>query len=172
MRASQISQLPNILRPLRLPLRLIPDEVHTLMIARLSNHLMRGQGLRDRLRALEGKTISIHIRDIPLALQFTIRSGRLERAKKADWKTGWDARISGDLADFWLLATRAEDPDTLFFSRRLNIEGDTETGLHMKNLLDGLDFDWQTHFEDVIGRMPPRPLVQLLSRVKAHFAGR
>ena len=31
---------------------------------------------------------------------------------------------------------RLEDPDTLFFSRRLVIEGDTELGLALKNALD------------------------------------
>jgi predicted lipid carrier protein YhbT len=53
--------------------------------------------------------------------------------------------------DYWQLATRREDPDTLFFSRRLCIEGDTETGVHVKNLLDALDYDWEAHFRDVLG---------------------
>jgi predicted lipid carrier protein YhbT len=37
-----------------------------------------------------------------------------------------------------LLATRRVDPDTLFFERRLLIEGDTETGLRLKNVLDAI----------------------------------
>ncbi len=41
--------------------------------------------------------------------------------------------------DFYLLATRQEDPDALFFSRRLLVEGDTELGLIAKNTLDGLN---------------------------------
>jgi hypothetical protein len=32
-----------------------------------------------------------------------------------------------------------EDPDTLFFSRRLAMEGDTELGLLIKNTLDAID---------------------------------
>ena len=32
-----------------------------------------------------------------------------------------------------------EDPDTLFFSRRLVSEGDIELGLIVKNLLDAID---------------------------------
>ncbi|HHO69282.1 MAG TPA: hypothetical protein ENK12_09640, partial [Gammaproteobacteria bacterium] len=47
--------------------------------------------------------------------------------------------------------TRSEDPDTLFFHRRLILEGETETGLYIKNLLDALDFDWDAHFEAVLG---------------------
>ena len=35
-----------------------------------------------------------------------------------------------------MLALRKEDPDTLFFSRRLCMEGNTELGLLVKNTLD------------------------------------
>lgn len=38
-----------------------------------------------------------------------------------------------------MLARREEDPDTLFFSRRLTLEGDTELGLLVENTLDALD---------------------------------
>jgi len=50
-----------------------------------------------------------------------------------------DVTISGNLNEFILLAARKEDPDTLFFQRRLLIEGDTELGLEVKNLIDSLD---------------------------------
>ena len=43
--------------------------------------------------------------------------------------------------DYLALALRREDPDTLFFSRRLAIEGDTELGLVVKNALDAVDWD-------------------------------
>ena len=39
------------------------------------------------------------------------------------------------------ISQRGEDPDTLFFSRRLVMEGDTELGLLVKNTLDALDMD-------------------------------
>lgn len=40
-----------------------------------------------------------------------------------------------------MIAARKEDPDTLFFQRRLRIEGDTELGLYVKNLMDSIDLD-------------------------------
>ncbi|SNB73692.1 SCP-2 sterol transfer family protein [Kingella negevensis] len=39
------------------------------------------------------------------------------------------------------MMTREEDPDTLFFNRKLQIEGDTELGLITKNLLDCVEWD-------------------------------
>ncbi len=52
-----------------------------------------------------------------------------------------EATIRGSLAAFKTLAERRQDPDQLFFQRRLIIEGDTELGLALKNLLDSLE--WQ-----------------------------
>ena len=42
------------------------------------------------------------------------------------------------------LAMRKEDPDTLFFSRRLSMQGDTELGLLLKNTLDSLELPSDT----------------------------
>ena len=55
--------------------------------------------------------------------------------------------------DFALLAARKEDPDTLFFSRRLVMEGDTELGLLVKNTLDAIE---QPLFS-LDGLLPRRP---------------
>lgn len=60
-------------------------------------------------------------------------------------------RIAGRLDDLVALARRDEDPDTLFFQRRLMLEGDTATGLLLKNLLDALDFDVDAHCSAVLG---------------------
>lgn len=50
-----------------------------------------------------------------------------------------DLTIAATAQDFYSLALRREDPDTLFFARRLTMEGDTELGLLVKNTLDALD---------------------------------
>ncbi|MDD2341447.1 MAG: SCP2 sterol-binding domain-containing protein, partial [Tolumonas sp.] len=49
--------------------------------------------------------------------------------------------FAAGLNDLILIAGRKEDPDSLFFQRRLRIEGDTELGLEVKNLMDSLDLD-------------------------------
>ncbi len=139
--------MPSLPRPLVLPLRLIPDDVHALVLAQVLSHLLRGQRLAARLCELDGKVVGIDITDVPCRLSFLIRHGRLNAAPGIPA----DVHIRGCLNDFWLLASRREDPDTLFFQRRLCIEGETETGLHVKNLLDSLEYDWEAHFRDVLG---------------------
>jgi predicted lipid carrier protein YhbT len=52
-----------------------------------------------------------------------------------------DVSFSGNANDLVLIAARKQDPDTLFFQRRLRIEGDTELGLYVKNLMDAIDLD-------------------------------
>lgn len=151
-----------LLAPLRLPLRLVPAAVHAEIFAHVFNHLMRGQTLTGRLAALNGKTIGLHITDAPTLIRFHIENGRLARHNGA----ASDVTIRGALEEFWRLAARAEDPDTLFFSRRLAIEGDTETGLHVKNLLDALDYDIEAHVRAVLGGAAA-PLLALIHRLRA-----
>jgi predicted lipid carrier protein YhbT len=50
--------------------------------------------------------------------------------------------VRGSATDLLLLASRLEDADTLFFQRRLQLTGDTELGLAVRNLLDQLP--WET----------------------------
>lgn len=59
-----------------------------------------------------------------------------------------EAIIRGSLAAFKTLAERRQDPDQLFFQRRLVIEGDTELGLALKNLLDSLE--WNFSFRQLL----------------------
>lgn len=59
-----------------------------------------------------------------------------------------EATIRGSLAAIKTLAERKQDPDQLFFQRRLVIEGDTELGLGLKNLLDSLE--WQINLRQIL----------------------
>lgn len=67
-----------------------------------------------------------------------------------------EVTISGNWREFLLLASRQEDPDTLFFRRRLQIDGDTELGLAVKNMIDSLDSDdlpsWFWHTIETLGK--------------------
>lgn len=82
--------------------------------------------------ALEGRRITLAIEDLGMALTLTLENERLRVCAQSG-----EATIRGGWREFLCLATRREDPDALFFQRRLLIEGDTELGLMVKNLLDG-----------------------------------
>ena len=107
------------------------------------------------------KRLRIQLRDVGLCFDFTWSgSGFAARARSS----GTDLCISASAHDFVRLAQRREDPDTLFFSRRLSMEGDTELGLVVKNTLDALELPVLD-----LAQLAPR---QLLARVAALRPGR
>ncbi|MFQ5581081.1 MAG: SCP2 domain-containing protein [Mariprofundaceae bacterium] len=63
-----------------------------------------------------------------------------------------DVTICGDLAALIALCLGLEDTDTLFFSRRLLLTGDTSTGLMFKNILANLDFDLRAELDRQLGK--------------------
>jgi predicted lipid carrier protein YhbT len=139
--------VPVLLRTLPLP-----ESIHAGAVALAVSHLLRGQPLAAQLGELAGKRFRLCIDDVPLAMTFEITATGLRRSTLPAHVT-----MRGALSDFIALARRQEDPDTLFFQRRLAVEGETETGLHLKNLLDGWEYDVPAHVHAV---MPP---------VLAHF---
>lgn len=80
--------------------------------------------------------IELNVHDLQYRLTLTLIDGRLCIVKPVARP---DVSIGGNLNEFARLAARKEDPDTLFFQRRLTIEGDTEMGLEVKNLIDSID---------------------------------
>ncbi|MDO8294566.1 MAG: SCP2 sterol-binding domain-containing protein [Gallionella sp.] len=115
---------------------LLPRYPHSLIFTRAIN-LALNDKLRDEVwQPLHGKQVCIRVKDAGIAFHFTLGpKGMITRhaLPKAD------LTISASAQDFILLAMRKEDPDTLFFSRRLVMEGDTELGLLVKNTLDAME---------------------------------
>jgi predicted lipid carrier protein YhbT len=91
---------------------------------------------------LEGRTIAVFAKDLGITCCVRVINGKFKPVWK---KTVADVTISAATEDFIRLMRREEDPDTLFFNRKLMIDGDTELGLTVKNLLDSIDwsnFSW------------------------------
>ncbi len=113
-------------------------------------------GAENARLAAAGRPALCHPRqDLGLSLRFTVTARGFAPDSGAPELT-----ISATARDFLLLLGRREDPDTLFFSRRLVSEGDTELGLTVKNLLDALDP------EAVLQRLPA-PLAGMARRLMA-----
>lgn len=121
-----------------LPGRVIPYSAQKPVL-----HLALTQAFKEPLQAgelefLEGSRIRIRISDANVDwLIEAVPGGFMPVARELDEHVA----ISGELLDFVLLATRQVDPDTLFFQRRIRIEGDTELGLGVKNTMDSMDWD-------------------------------
>ena len=95
---------------------------------------------RDTLAPLSGRHLQMRVLDAGLTLDFSLDEKGFHRFAP-DQPQKPDLVISATTRDFIALALREEDPDTLFFSRRLRMEGDTDLGLLVKNTLDAVDWD-------------------------------
>ncbi|MBP7627198.1 MAG: SCP2 sterol-binding domain-containing protein [Zoogloea sp.] len=93
---------------------------------------------REPLEPLTGKRLLLKVTDAGLALRFTLTPRGFRPLFDSRQP---DLTISATTRDYLALALREEDPDTLFFSRRLLMEGETDLGLLVKNTLDAVDWD-------------------------------
>lgn len=128
-------RIPSIPKPLGAVLSALPQHppavVAAVFITLLWGDVLNGTRLPDAL----GKVICINVRDAGLRLRFRV----LREGIAACRAVAPDLLISAETNDFLALALRAEDADSLFFSRRLVMEGDTELGLLVRNTLEALD---------------------------------
>ncbi|MEA5672439.1 SCP2 sterol-binding domain-containing protein [Pseudomonas sp. MH2] len=113
----------------------VPFVWQKLAIEQLSARLFAEPLREGAFELLRGHWLRLHVSDLGLSWCVTCQGARL----KVVARSTADVTIRGNWREFLLLASRQEDPDTLFFRRRLVIEGDTELGLGVKNLLDALD---------------------------------
>ncbi len=107
------------------------------------NRILAPQLPEDVRQALFARRLRLRVEDAGLAIDFSWQGKGFEMVRHGEEP---DLTIGACAHDLVLMARRQEDPDTLFFCRRLILEGDTELGLLFKNTLDGLDasaFDWR-----------------------------
>ncbi|MDC9720936.1 MAG: SCP2 sterol-binding domain-containing protein [Gammaproteobacteria bacterium] len=95
------------------------------------------------LDCLQQSWLQVQVVDIGVSWYFTLTAGKLamQVEQPFDFLQYKHCIISGELMDLIRLVNRQQDPDTLFFQRRLLLTGDTELGLEIRNVLDAIDVD-------------------------------
>lgn len=147
----------KLLKALGLPLRLVPGVLHSTVLATVLDRVLAVPMQEGELEFLHGRTVAIRIEDIGLEYRLFHGVGGFYAGMEGREP---DVTMSGSLYAFLVLALRQEDPDTLFFQRRLRIEGDTALGLQVKNLLDSLE----VYPDDL-----PEPVQHTLERALASY---
>lgn len=129
---------PILPKKFSFPLKLIPAFLHNKALVTTLNKVFQKDIAEGELDFLENKVIQISIEDAEIKYRFSLKANKLIAAPDNQQA---DIKLCGTIYDYLLLASRKEDTDALFFSRRLKMQGDTELGLHVKNFLDGLDME-------------------------------
>jgi len=117
----------------------LPQWPHALVLVTGLNAVVKMNLLpEDSLELLEGRTFLIEVLDTGGRACFTFRNGIFRPVFSVPDEP--DLAFRANLSAFMQLVVRQEDPDTLFFNRELSIEGDTELGLVVKNMLDAMEW--------------------------------
>ncbi|MGK3143152.1 ubiquinone anaerobic biosynthesis accessory factor UbiT [Pantoea sp. C2G6] len=120
---------------LGLPSALVPFPLKQRVLQPLLNWQFRDALAEGELDFLDGRLLGIDIADLNLRWITTMQDGRLAVLQQGEA----DVWFRGNANDLLLVAARKADPDMLFFQRRLVIEGDTELGLEVKNVMDAIE---------------------------------
>ncbi len=135
LRSTLVRQAPGILK---VPAQLVPFSVRQKVMLETLKRVYH-EALDDGdFEFLEGRWLEVNVRDLGIKSYISYENEKLVVAERIAEP---DVVFSAGLNDLILIAARKEDPDTLFFQRRLSIEGDTELGLEVKNLMDGIELD-------------------------------
>lgn len=129
--------LPDFPKPIARLIAALPAYPASRAFVALGN-LVAWPGLRDQdWTEVMGQHMCVQVQDLGLRVHFSL--GQVGFRAEAGGTPA--ATFTATARDLARLALRLEDPDTLFFDRRLRIEGDTNLGLRVKNMLDAVDLD-------------------------------
>ena len=117
----------------------LPQWPHALVLVGALNAALKMKLLPEsELTALEDKLFHVRVLDTGGEAWYTFSQGLFRpvfRAQRAP-----DLAFAANLSAYLQMLARQEDPDTLFFNRELEITGDTELGLIVKNMLDAIEW--------------------------------
>lgn len=117
----------------------LPQWPHSLVLVAGLNAALKMKLLPEsELALLEDKLFRVTVRDTGGVASYTYRNGLFRPVFRPEGEP--DLAFSANLSAYLQLLARQEDPDTLFFNRELEITGDTELGLIVKNMLDAVDW--------------------------------
>lgn len=119
------------------PLKFIPKSLQCIGLGSfLAFELERDPSIRERLREIDGKTFLFEATDIEKRFYMTIKEGKV--TVRPHYAGTPDVAMKGETAVLAGLMLNRVDPDTVFFSRKLQITGSTETAILFKNILASL----------------------------------
>lgn len=130
-----LKKIPSLMM---LPVNLVPFPLQGFCLERVLGNIFKEQIEDGDVDFLHNNVLLIHMQDIGLKWFISFDGVGFKLLNEVEDPA---VIIQGKVNEFILLSSRRVDPDTLFFQRRLEITGDTELGLQVKNLLDSVDED-------------------------------
>ncbi len=120
-----------------IPLKALPLWMEAIGVGVLISTIVDNHpGFRERLAELDGKVFRFEAADIKKSFYLHISGNSIKVLPH--FAAPPDVVMRGDVRVLTEVLLGKVDPDTVFFSRRLEINGDTASAIHFKNILAAL----------------------------------
>jgi len=124
-------------RGIRGPLKAMPLWMEAIGVgAFIASIVDSNPAFKEKLAQLDGKVFMFEAKDISKKFYLHIKDREIKVVPHM--RRAPDVTMTGKVAVLIDVLTGKEDPDTVFFSRRLEITGDTASAIHFKNILAAL----------------------------------
>ncbi|MFV0543354.1 MAG: SCP2 domain-containing protein [Marinicella pacifica] len=150
-----VPQLPGIMAAV---LKNFPQRPQRLLIELALNRFFATDLRDNNLDFLADYTIAVIIKDAHINFALRLHNNRLQASSIP---AHVDLTLSTDVYTLLEMISQKEDADGLFFSRRLDSQGNTELGLYVKNFLAALDPDESRYLE--AGMKISRHLIHIIN---------
>jgi O2-independent ubiquinone biosynthesis accessory factor UbiT len=117
----------------------MPFALNAMLIEKLFNNLFSEQIMDGDFEFLNGRLLQIELLDAKLwvGLSFALQKVKCRHFNSIPCCS--NVTLSLNTIDAIRLIQQEVDPDTLFFQRKLKVNGDTDLAHHVKNTIDTLD---------------------------------
>jgi predicted lipid carrier protein YhbT len=129
---------PKLIKPI---VHKIPVNWQAKFVLSILNQLFAEQIEDGELDFLHDHWLAIEINDLALTWLISFDGEKFIMWDQRKPAVSAHVKFSANSDDLMLIAARLQDPDTLFFQRKLEITGNTDLGLAIKNLIDSVDLD-------------------------------
>jgi len=136
----------------------VPSTINCIATQKIINHTFCEQITDGDFDFLQNRLLQIEILDAGLYVGLSFNQNRIICTHFDNTAIEADATLSIDTPNAISLIQQQVDPDTLFFQRKLKINGDTELAHNVKNTIDTLD-------PEVIPKLLMRFIVEYKERV-------
>ncbi len=128
----------NLIKYASKPLKYIPSWMQGAGLGLFLDHVVENNpGFKERLEEMDDTHFLFEATDIGKKFYLHIKDNRI--TVKVHRKGEPDVVMKGDFPVLVGLLTSTVDPDNVFFSRRLQISGNTAKALCFKNILDSIE---------------------------------
>lgn len=157
---------------LELGCRALPLPIADMALRHPVRRIVRSHpGPLDRMWPYASATFLVDPTDFPIQFCVRLNSFAPVTCQRRPAACLWDARIAGPFLSLLAMVHGTLDGDALFFSRKITIEGGTNTVLVMRNAIDAVEIDLPCEVASLLGPFSPaaRRLARIATPIVEHL---